>query len=145
MVLFSPSPAYGEDTEQRAEEFAITAAAERGLFSPDLLYRALVLYVENPEIVYGQALLESGHFSSTLFLESNNLLGMKHPKVRETLSTGEFKGFSVYANWLDCVKDYALWQKYYKDKGHNMEDYYAFLGNVYCPEENYVNLVKQLI
>jgi uncharacterized FlgJ-related protein len=58
-----------------------------------------------------QIYLESGHLKSFLCLENNNLIGMKHPRVRQTTSLGKKNGYAHYEDWVDCVKDIYLWYK----------------------------------
>jgi hypothetical protein len=51
-------------------------------FSPELLKEALFFEkIKSPEIVFIQALIETGYFKSELFLEANNLFGMRYPRV----------------------------------------------------------------
>jgi hypothetical protein len=113
-------------------------------FSPDLLRQALIYEnIEYPEIVFRQAELETGNFTSEIFCNANNLFGMKLARVRETTAIGEFNGHARYNNWIDSVKDYRLWQLYYINTGHDISDYLAFLLYVnYATDENYINKLK---
>ncbi len=78
--------------------------------------------IKHPEIVFRQAIIESGHFTSGVFVENNNLFGMTHPRTRPTYSMKKNRGFAYYKDWTHSVKDYKVWQdKYYKGG-----DYYLF-------------------
>jgi uncharacterized FlgJ-related protein len=112
-------------------------------FSPENLKKALIKYnVDEPEIVYKQAALETGHFDSKLFLENNNLFGMMYPSRRETTSTCKKNGFAYYPNWIECVKDMALFQDYYARRISTHKSYYDFLDDVYATDSLYSTKVK---
>ena len=97
----------------------------------------------HPEIVYAQAVLETGNFTSRIFRESHNLFGMKLPKIRPTVATGERYGHATYCHWKDSVDDYLLWQEMWS----NIETeavYYTLLQRVYAEDQNYTRLVKTI-
>lgn len=100
--------------------------------------------IEHPDIVYAQILLETGHFSSELFKNANNLFGMKQAKVRETTNIGEYKNHAKYASIYDSVKDYKLWQQTYAS-GMNRSEYLSYLNRVYAEDAKYVNKLKRII
>jgi len=99
--------------------------------------------IKHPEIVYAQAVLETGNFTSRIFRESHNLFGMKLAKVRPTVATGERYGHATYCHWKDSVDDYLLWQEMWS----NIETeavYYTLLQRVYAEDQNYTRLVKTI-
>ena len=58
----------------------------------------LILYTEilksdiiYPDIVFAQAILETGEFTSEIFHLNRNLFGMKFPRIRKTTSLGKSK------------------------------------------------------
>jgi hypothetical protein len=115
-------------------------------FSEDLLKKCLeyegVLY---QDIVILQSRLETGYFSSDIFLNANNLFGMRYPSRRPTVATGIYKEHAKYAHWSDSVIDYALWQKYYLSRGYRIgseidsEFYLLFLNCIpYAEDPRYV-------
>ena len=110
-------------------------------FTPELLKEAL-FYAEihNPAIVYRQAVLETGNFTSELFKNGNNLMGMRLARVRPSCATAiEFNYHATYAHWWDSVIDYKLLQDWYASKSHDLSDYYAFLGNIgYATDKHYI-------
>jgi flagellum-specific peptidoglycan hydrolase FlgJ len=108
--------------------------------------------LKHPQIVYAQALLETGVFSSTIFKENNNLFGMKYvgdfryKYSRPTTATGSRYGHAVYQHWKRSVDDYQLWQKMFKRTPiETEEDYFKLLGARYAESKNYVKSLKYLI
>jgi hypothetical protein len=115
-------------------------------FSEDLLKKCLEFEgVKYPDIVLLQSQLETGHYTSDIFLNGNNLFGMKYPSHRPTVATGSYKEHAKYAHWSDSVIDYTLWQKYYQSRGYRLEggidsDFYlVFLKCIpYAEDPRYV-------
>ena len=106
--------------------------------------------VNFPDVALAQAKLETGHFESAVFKENNNLFGMKHPSVRQTVSLGSNRGHAKYKTWQDSVKDYKLWQDFYKVSTMNKTQFINKLNKIYCsPPEckagDYANKVKSLM
>lgn len=64
--------------------------------------------------ITAQAAHETGNFASSIYLENNNLFGMKLPAVRKTLATGENKGHAVFKTITDCIKDFQIYLANYK-------------------------------
>jgi hypothetical protein len=105
----------------------------------EIMYEIKRAGIIHPEIAYAQALLETGHFKSAVFIENHNLFGMKLPSQRQTLAIGKNRGHAKYKTWQDSVKDYKMWQDAIKvgDKKipvsqTNKEGYLALLSRVYC-------------
>ena len=102
--------------------------------------------IENSNVVFAQAKLESNSFKSKLFLNHHNMFGMKIPHSRPTLAIGQTKsGYAIYKSWKDSVKDYALYQKYTKKKGLSQEQYIKRISNNYSVDLNYSNKIRKLI
>jgi hypothetical protein len=99
--------------------------------------------IKYPNIVLAQAVLESGHFDSDIFLDNNNLFGMKKPSVRKTLATGENRGHATFRNWVDSVIDYKLFQDQNGYSNLSVKDYMKKLGKEYCPGCDYENKIKE--
>lgn len=96
--------------------------------------------VSFPDVAMAQARLETGHFKSDVFKENNNLFGMKHPSVRETVSLGPNRGHAKYATWQD----------FYKVSAMNKTQFINKLNNIYCMPPvckagDYANKVKSLM
>ena len=116
--------------------------------SYDSLYQEIVKNnIEYPEIVWSQAILESGNFKSEVFNSNNNLFGMKFPRKRSTTSVGSNRGYAKYESWKESVKDYKLYQThYFKDKKINRSEYFRHLNRVYCEiGSSYSDRVKKII
>jgi len=104
------------------------------------------LNIEHAEIVFAQAILESGHFQSKVFRLNNNLFGMRLPKKRETTALGKNLGYAKYTNWIDSVKDYALFQQFVmRKKTYNKTEYLSYLDRVYCQSKGYSAKLKKII
>lgn len=106
------------------------------LTDPQLhLYDALVYHkVNHPEIVYAQAVLETGWFTSDLLYNNNNLFGLYNSKSKQ---------FFKFNNWHDSIKGYKNMIQY---KYKNDEDYYDFLKRIgYAEDPKYINKLKILV
>jgi len=98
---------------------------------------------KHPEIVYAQAILETGNFTSVIFKENNNMFGMKLPRTRATKAIDENRGHARFENWEDSLDDYAMYYNAYL-KNLNEEKYYQFLEKFYAEDPNYVRKVRKL-
>ena len=103
------------------------------------------LNLKFPHIVKAQALIESGHFKSNIFLVNNNLFGMKVAKLRPTTAKGENLNHAYYDNWRQSVLDYAFFQAAYLRNIETEEEYFEYLAANYAEDTTYVNKIKQLI
>jgi len=93
-----------------------------------------------------QAILESGYLSSPIFIENNNLFGMRFPERRPTVALSENRGYSVYDCWTDSVKDYKLFQEFlFKRKEKTRDEYFDYLDRIYAEDPNYVPFLKKVI
>lgn len=102
--------------------------------------------VEFPDIVFAQAILESGHFTSKVFKNNKNLFGMKLPKKRTTLAIGQKYGYAVYEYWQESVGDYGLFQEYiFKNKKMSKSQYLSFIDKRYSETSGYVSKLKSII
>lgn len=119
---------------------------EKNEISHQNLYNSIVESgIKFPEIVFVQAIIESGNFESRLFKNHNNLFGMRFPRVRETTATGENKrGYARYKDWDDSVLDYYFWQNFFlrKKGASNRDEYLDLLDEVYAEDESYVSVIR---
>lgn len=101
-------------------------------FSENILMHELKLnQIKFPEIVYGQARLETGNFKSKYFKERNNLFGFRARN-----------GYMHFRDWRHCVVYYANWQK----KHYKSGDYYQFLIDInYAEDTSYIKKLKRCI
>jgi len=115
-------------------------------FTPDLLREAIYyLEIKSPEIVFNQMVLETGGFTSDIFYYGRNLTGMKRARVRPTTAIGTYKRHAEYSHWFNSVKDYQLFQDWYEQNGHNLNEYFVFLQNInYATDKRYINKLKSI-
>lgn len=102
------------------------------------------LNFKHKDIVYAQAVLETGNFTSTIFQENNNLFGMKEARIRITTNQGTRRGHAYYNSWYDSVLDYAMYQSRYLGK-LSRRQYFEYLQKNYAEDPNYVSRLKQII
>lgn len=98
-----------------------------------------------PDVVFAQALLESGNFTSNVFKVENNLFGMKYPRRRKTTSMEEGDtGYANYIHWTQSVYDYKLWQNQSlkNRKIKTQTEYLKHLGRVYAEDKNYIKKLR---
>lgn len=104
--------------------------------------------IKYPEVVFAQAVLESGHFKAPIFTTKNNLFGMKVPKKRETTAVNKGKkGYAKYNTWECSVDDYLLWQDFTLKNKNNLtkNQYLSLLGKIYAEDKDYVLTLKQVM
>lgn len=117
-----------------------------GDFSEEKLIKLLKsLNVKYPHIVLAQAQLESGHYTSKIFLENHNLFGMKEARVRVHTSKGTQYNHAYYSNWRESVYDYAFYQCRYLSSLKTEEEYYTYLDKSYAEASNYISLLKSMV
>lgn len=104
-------------------------------YPKEYLMDALKYYnVQHPEIVYAQAILETGHFESKICKEYNNLFGLYDS------TKGDYFKFS---HWSKSVEAYisTIQYRYNVD-----ESYYKFLTKIgYAEDPNYIEKVKEIV
>jgi uncharacterized FlgJ-related protein len=129
--------------------FTTTKETESISLTHELLYEQInQKNIKFPDIVFAQAVLESGHFKAPLFINQNNLFGMKIPKKRETTAINKGKkGYALYHNWDSSIDDYLLWQEFtLKNRGNlTRSQYFTLLGKVYASDKKYITSLKRVI
>ena len=97
-------------------------------------------YVSIPAaVIVGQALLETGNFTSAVFTENNNAFGLKLPSQRPTLATGENRGHATFNSVADSVVDYAMRQQYFGIPDGDVEQYMrATVASGYATDPGYL-------
>lgn len=98
------------------------------------LMGALVYYeVDHPEIVYAQAILETGNFKSYGCLTRNNLFGLRK-------KDGDYMSFG---HWTLSV---AAYKRYIQKYSHPPNDYYQYLQDLgYAEDPEYITKLKQIV
>ena len=97
------------------------------------------------DVMVAQSRIETGWYSSAIFLEGANLFGMKLAKRRPTTASGEHRKHAKYSNWLRSVEDYKLWQEMVLNKVSSREEYMNYIAKYYAQNPNYLNLIKKQI
>jgi hypothetical protein len=132
--------------ETLSPEEKLIILREANSFSEQKLIESIKeLNFKFPHIVLAQAKLESSNFSSPIFLENNNLFGMKEAKVRANLAIGTKRSHAFYKNWKDSLLDYALYYSTYLSKIRTESEYFEYLNQSYAQDPNYVVKLKNII
>ena len=119
---------------------------ERQITYQGLYNEILEQGLEFPDIVFAQAVLESGHFKSKIFKKNKNLFGMKYPSKRESFSLGKKYGYSVYEFWEDSVEDYYLYQEFiFNNKKISRSQYLSKLDRTYASKKGYSKKLQVII
>jgi hypothetical protein len=98
-----------------------------------------------PHIILAQSYQETGHYKSGIFLENNNLFGMKQAQIRVTLAKGTNRNHAYYDSWQDSVNDYAMFYATYLSDLKTEGEYFEYLRQNYAEDPTYVQRLKQII
>lgn len=98
------------------------------------LKEALTYYgIKYPDIVYAQAILETGHFKSSVCMSNNNLFGLYDSKK------GKYYRFKHWSESVIAYKNY-IQSRYKADSS-----YYQFLKSIkYAEDPAYIRKIKQI-
>jgi uncharacterized FlgJ-related protein len=141
---FTSNPA--NDVQNLSQEEKLIVVREYNEFSETKLIEKITeLNFKYPYIILAQAKLESGHFKSTIFLENNNMFGMKEAKLRANLAKGTNRGHAYYETWQESVIDYALYYSSYLRSINTEGEYFEYLRQNYAEDPTYVQRLKQII
>lgn len=109
-----------------------------------IAYEIKRLEFKYPHIVLAQAKQESAHFSSKLFVNNNNMFGMKMPTRRPTTAVRQKSSYAYYDTWVHSIIDQKIYYTLYLE--HKTEDQvYAYLSKYYAEDPNYVKSLKRII
>jgi uncharacterized FlgJ-related protein len=122
----------------------INISGEREFTEDKLVRKLKELNIRYPHIVLAQAKLESNNYSSRIFIDNNNLFGMKEARVRINLAKGTQYKHAYYNTWQESVLDYAFWMATYGSKCKTEQQYYNLL-NGYAEDSNYQAKLKNII
>ena len=141
---FTSNPA--NKAQNLSQEDKLIVIREYNEFSEvKLIDKITELNFRYPHIILTQAKLESGHFKSTIFLENNNMFGMKEAKLRANLAKGTNRGHAYYETWQESVIDYALYYSSYLRSINTEGEYFEYLRQNYAEDPTYVQRLKQII
>ena len=89
--------------------------------------------IKHPTIVKAQAILETGNFTSDLYIKNNNLFGLYDSKNKRYYS---------YNHWWESIEAY---KKLIQRKYDNSKYYYMFLEDIkYAKDKEYINKLKEI-
>ncbi len=145
-------PVLTEEMKFQAERAFFYFQIKDQPFSEDLLKKCIYYErIKYQDMVLLQSQLETGYYTSDIFLNGHNCFGMRFPNRRPTVATGIYKEHAQYAHWYDSVIDYALWQNYYLSRGYKIEGsyddafYLVFLNCVhYAADPSYVSKLVEM-
>jgi uncharacterized FlgJ-related protein len=134
-------------TDYEKELIVLNVKNEQNKFTEEKFVSLIKeLNIRYPHIVMAQALLESGNYKSKIFIESNNLFGMREAKVRITTSKGTQYNHAYYNTWSESVFDYAFYQCRYMHNINSEEQYYQSLNASYAEAGNsYSKALKEIV
>lgn len=136
IVMSSESPKEIH-TEHYKDRFIVVYRDKPDKFTKEKLVQYLKdLNIKFPEVVYAQAVIESGNFTSKKFIEDNNLFGMRKAKSRCTLAFGTGT-YAKFKTWRESVIDYALYQTAFAKKYRTRAEYVNHLARNYATSGNY--------
>jgi uncharacterized FlgJ-related protein len=101
------------------------------------------LGVKYIDIMVAQARIETGWYTSKIFIHNNNIFGMKFPERRHTTAIGSDRGHAQYISWQQSVADYKIWQSKVLIKNNSRRKYLSYIGRTYAEDSNYINLIKK--
>lgn len=139
---YFPTPNTGELSY---EEKLIVIREYNEFTQEKLLKKIKELNFKFPHIVLAQTIQETGNFKSTIFLENNNLFGMKEAKLRANLAKGTSRGHAYYSSWQESVYDYAMFYNSYLRKINTEGEYYEYLKQNYAEDPEYVERLKSIV
>jgi uncharacterized FlgJ-related protein len=135
-----------ESTIEYSEMERIILIKETDVFSKEKVVTMLnELNVKYPHIVLAQSMIETGKWKSKIFMENNNLFGMKEAKQRITTAGGTQYNHAYYNHWRESVYDYAFYQCRYLHNINSENEYFQYLGASYAEDPNYLNTIKAII
>lgn len=96
------------------------------------------LCVKHPNVVWAQARLECGNFTSKIYRQRNNCLGIYDSKRRQ---------YAYFSSWQECVKAYRDRVQYrFKRTNATDEEYLQWLvQNKYATSNNYAYSVRKIM
>lgn len=125
-------------------EKIVVAEVDNSFSEEKLKQEILSLNFKFPNIVYAQAILESGGFKSKIFLENNNLFGLKKAGSRITTAVRTQRAHAYYDNWKMSLIDRSFYEAAYL-KGMNKKQYLAYLNRNYAEVNDYDVIIQNLI
>jgi hypothetical protein len=98
-----------------------------------------------PDVVFAKAILESGHFKSKMFLNKNNLFGMKKAVHRTTLGQGNAGEYVYFKSIEESIIDYKLYQMQFVHEINSEEMYIKRICQSYSSNNDYEKLLLNVL
>ena len=145
-LLFIPNISLKEVPSLKSKYEKVCIAEVQNNFTEEkFINKIKQLNLNYPHIVYAQAMLESGNFTSKIFKENNNMFGMKQARVRINLAKSTQYNHAYFETWEDCLLDFAFHRATYFSKLKTEQDYYNYLGKYYAEDPSYVSKLKSMV
>ena len=129
-----------------SNEEKVILIKEYNEFSEDRLIKKIKqLNFKFPHIILAQSYQETGHYKSGIFLQNNNLFGMKQAQIRVTLAKGTNRSHAFYDSWQDSVSDYAMFYATYLSDIKTEGEYFEYLKQNYAQDPTYVQRLRSII
>ena len=145
-LLFIPSISLKEVPSLKSKYEKVCIAEVQNNFTEEkFINKIKQLNLNYPHIVYAQAMLESGNFTSKIFKENNNMFGMKQARVRINLAKSTQYNHAYFETWEDCLLDFAFHRATYFSKLKTEQDYYNYLGKYYAEDPSYTRKLKSMV
>ena len=145
-LLFIPSISLKEVPSLKSKYEKVCIAEVQNNFTEEkFINKIKQLNLNYPHIVYAQAMLESGNFTSKIFKENNNMFGMKQARVRINLAKSTQYNHAYFETWEDCLLDFAFHRATYFSKLKTEQDYYNYLGKYYAEDPSYISKLKSMV
>jgi uncharacterized FlgJ-related protein len=105
------------------------------------------LGVKYIDIMVAQARIETGWYTSKIFIHNKNLFGLKIPHKRSTTAIGEKNNHAYYNKWEDSVMDYYLFCEYIISKRDikSKNEWIKYIGKNYAEDIYYEKKIKKII
>lgn len=140
-----------ETRHQQQEKQTLTFATDKDTVVVDTcMYTRVYKFIKEvgmkyPDVVFAKAILESGHFKSKMFLNKNNLFGMKRAVHRTTLGQGNPGEYVYFKSIEESIIDYKLYQMQFVHEINSEEMYIKRICQSYSSNDNYQKLLLSVL
>jgi uncharacterized FlgJ-related protein len=130
---------------QLVEKIPVVIRLQEDEFSEENLKKEINnLGFKYPDIIYAQAVEETGRFKSPVFKQNNNLFGLKIPNLRPTLAIGENLNHAKFKNWRESLIERAMWDIQNTNNIYSKQEYYQLLDAIYAEKPGYSDRLKNI-
>lgn len=106
----------------------------------DILYMFPFVHPDVAVFIACQSACETAYGRSTIYLENNNLFGMKRARMRLQSAIGLHRDHCVYFDRCQSINDYFLWLAFHAFVQSDFRSLDSFVSrfpwSVYCPEND---------